>query len=271
MEDAPTVAVSGRNSNVTALRDAASFLTRIPLHRAGNAAPDMSAAVPWFGVVGIILGLVQGGLYVALFEVSTPVVAAAISTAVLALITGAFHHDGLADMADAFGGGWTTEQRLEILKDSRLGTYGVTALVFIILIEVAALSALTGWVAVAATVAAHGTSRTVATLMMIMARPAKESGLGVDYLDGLSRPSVATASLVLGAGTVVLFGLPGLALVAAAYLSGSLVVRLAVAKIGGISGDVLGAVQQVAKIVILVGVVIFADPMTDYSYSVFWD
>ena len=160
---------------MAALRDAAMFLTRIPIHRNNDQAPNMGAAVPWFAAIGLILGLIQGGVYAGLHEISTPTVAAALSAALLAQITGAFHLDGLADMADAFGGGWTQEQRLEILKDSRLGTYGVTALIFVIIIEIAALSALAGWLAVAATVAAHTASRAVASFMMIIAKPAMRS------------------------------------------------------------------------------------------------
>jgi adenosylcobinamide-GDP ribazoletransferase len=161
------------------MRDAASFLTRLPLHRKGAQAPDMGAAVPWFAAVGLVLGLIQGGIYAGLYEISTPAVAAAVSAAVLGQVTGAFHHDGLADMADAFGGGWSPEQRLEIVKDSRLGTYGLTALIFVIIVEIAALSALAGWLAVAATVAAHTLFRAGARLKMIIAQPAPDSGRGV--------------------------------------------------------------------------------------------
>lgn len=244
------------------MRDAASFLTRVPLHRSVGE-PNMSTAVPWFPAVGLVLGLIQGGIYVGLYEVSTPPLAAAISAAVLGLLTGAFHHDGLADMADAFGGGWTPEQRLEILKDSRLGTYGVTALIFVIVVEIAALSALQGWVALTAAVAAHTVSRAVASFMMIIAKPARDSGLGVDYLNGLSRPAVIGSSMLVAAGAVVLLGVAAVPLVVAAYGSGVLIVRLGTSKIGGISGDVLGAVQQISKIVTLVVVVIAADVLTD--------
>ncbi len=223
----------------------------------------MGAAVPWFAAVGLVLGLVQGGIYAGLYEISTPTVAAAVSAAALGQVTGAFHHDGLADMADAFGGGWTPEQRLEILKDSRLGTYGVTALIFVIVVEIAALSALAGWLAVAATVAAHTVSRAVASFMMIIAKPARDSGLGVDYLDGLSRPAVIGASLLVAAGAVALFGVVALPLIFGAYGAGALVVRLAISKIGGISGDVLGAIQQIAKIVTLVIIVIADEVTTD--------
>lgn len=253
---------------MSSFRDAASLLTRVPLHRTSltadaGAAPNMSAAVPWFAAVGLVLGLVQGGVYVGLHEISTPTLAAAISAALLGQITGAFHHDGLADMADAFGGGWDREQRLEILKDSRLGTYGVTALIFVIIVEIAALSALSGWLAVAAAAAAHTVSRAVSSFMMIIAKPAQDSGLGADYLNGLSRPAVIGVSLVVAAAAVVVFGVIALPLIFGAYGAGALVVRLAISKIGGISGDILGAIQQVAKITTLVIIVIAADVTTD--------
>lgn len=216
----------------------------------------MSGAVPWFPAVGLCLGLLQGLLYVGLFEITTPVLAAVLSSAVIAQITGAFHHDGLADMADAFGGGWSREQRIQILSDSRLGTYGVTALIFVVIAEVAAVSALSGWVAVAGVIVAHTVSRTVASLTMIRAEPALESGLGVDYIQGLSAAAVSRSAIAVAAGTFVLFGLGALPVLFAAYGVAALIVGLAVSKIGGISGDVLGAIQQVSKIAVLVVVVI---------------
>jgi len=240
---------------VSSMRDAASFLTRVPLHR-GDGVPNMSRAVPWFAAVGAMLGAIQGGIYLGLHELATPALAAAVATALVAMITGAFHHDGLADMADAFGGGWTKEQRLEILKDSRLGTYGVTALVFVILIEVTALASLSGWTAIAATTVSHAVSRACAALVMTVARPAQNSGLGVDYLQGLNRTAVRVAAALSLLLTAALFGIGAVAITAAAVATAAAVVRLSYAKIDGISGDVLGAVQQLAKLACLTTIVI---------------
>jgi adenosylcobinamide-GDP ribazoletransferase len=101
--------------------------------------------------------------------------------------------------------------------------------------------------------------------MMIVSKPAGNSGLGVDYLDGLPRRRVIVASLltVIAAGAV--FGLAAVPIVLAACGAGALVVQLANAKIGGISGDVLGAVQQIAKITTLVGVVIADQTIDDFT------
>lgn len=247
------------------LRAAATFLTRIPLHPRNETTeqPDtetnvMARAVPWFPVVGAAIGALQAGVYLGALELVTPLVAAIVSMIVAALVTGAFHHDGLADMADAFGGGWTVEQRMEILKDSRLGTYGVTALALVLALEAASVSALSGGPAAAVIVTAHTLSRAAAIGTMLVARPAGSSGLGVDYLRGLSRPAVGVAVLASVALAIGLYGRWAAVVIVAAVVGATAVVLLARAKIGGITGDVLGAVQQIAKAAILVASVAVA-------------
>ena len=121
---------------------AVQFLTRIPIRL--RAAPNLAACVPWFPVVGGAIGALIGALVAGLMEVVPSTVAAAIGIVVGVLITGAFHEDGLADTADAFGGGWTVERRLEILKDSRHGTYGVAAISSSIVLRIVALGAVAG-------------------------------------------------------------------------------------------------------------------------------
>lgn len=233
------------------LLTAATFLTRIPLDRRPNAADEapgmnMAAAVPWFPVVGALVGSAQAAVYWFGFEFLTPMMGAVLAVATAALITGAFHHDGLADMADAFGGGWTVERRLEILKDSRLGTYGVTALALILVLEVVAISALEPLDATASIVAAHGISRGAAVALMRLGRPARGDGLGADYLADLSKTQVAVGvAFAVGIGAATIGGWTAPA-VAAAGVTAAAVNQLAVRKIGGFTGDVLGAVQQLA-------------------------
>lgn len=211
----------------------------------------MSAAVPWFAIVGLVLGTLQAAVYLGLVELLPPLPASAVSVAVLCLVTGAFHHDGLADMADAFGGGWTVEQRLEILKDSRLGTYGVTALALVLIVEVSAISSLGGWNAAAAIISAHTLSRAMSTIAMITSAPAQDSGLGADYLRGLNSTAVLlSAAFALGI-VAIGFRVWALAIFVGAGIVTLIVVRLANSKIGGISGDVLGGIQQLTKIATL--------------------
>jgi adenosylcobinamide-GDP ribazoletransferase len=232
------------------LRIALSFLTRVPFHVEG--VTDVSGATPWFPVVGVLVGGAGAAVFAGASELVPPGVAAALALVTTALITGAFHHDGLADIADAFGGGWTVEQRMVILKDSRHGTYGVVSLVLSGLVMWSALGSLnTAW-GVAAIVAAHTLARTAVLGVLLLARSAGSKGLGTDYAAGLPRRATwvgLIAGAVLGSA---LLGAWGLVAIAAAVLSTVAVVALAYRKIGGFSGDVLGAVEQVAECAVLV-------------------
>lgn len=241
-------------------RFAVGFLTRIPV---GATSGSPAAAVPWFPVIGAAIGLVQGLALVGAATVSSALLAAVLAVALSTLITGAFHLDGIADMADAFGGGWNRDQRLTILKDSRLGTYGTATVVLVLLIEVAALAELAEtdggrwWRPVAVTVAAHAWSRALAVATMAAA-PSAGNGMGADYAADLSPVSVVSALGVgaLALGSVAVAGPRSRTIAAVAALVGAIaaamaVIRLAVVKIGGATGDVLGAVQQVTALTVL--------------------
>ena len=109
------------------LKVATAFLTRIPVSH--GPVLSMGGVSSWFPIVGAVVGLIASGVWVVGNTVLAPLSASALTIAVIVLITGAFHHDGLADSMDGLVGGWNPEQRREILKDSRHGTYGVMALV----------------------------------------------------------------------------------------------------------------------------------------------
>ncbi|MGI9594633.1 MAG: adenosylcobinamide-GDP ribazoletransferase [Acidimicrobiales bacterium] len=220
---------------------------------AGGGGSVMGAAAPWFPVVGLFIGAAQGAILVGGNQILPPMPAAVIAVAAAALITGAFHHDGLADIADAFGGGWDVEQRMAILKDSRLGTYGTSALILAFATEIAVLASLDPWQGFRAVIAAHCLSRAIAVGVMFRA-PLAGDGLGASYAADLTP---------LGAGAASLFGLVVLAIAAGGFLASLAtlllavaaavaVVALAVRKIGGVTGDVLGAVQQMSSLAILV-------------------
>lgn len=222
------------------------FLTRVPIRLRRE--PSLSDTVAWFPLAGALIGAAVGGAAGGLWHVVPPLVAGAVGVAVGLLVTGAFHEDGLGDVADAFGGGWTLERRLEIMKDSRHGTYGVAAICTSIAVRVVALGSLPGpWAMFTGAVAAHTMGRVAAVVMAGTMPLATHSGLGADYGRGTSRPRalVGTAmGLVLTAAAVGWWAAPlaGAALVAVAGTG-----LLARRKIGGISGDVLGATEQVAE------------------------
>lgn len=236
---------------VSDLRTAIGFLTRIPIGT-GSKPVSMGSAAPWFPLVGVLIGLVQGAVLLAVAQVLPPLPSAVVAVAAGALITGAFHHDGLADMADAFGGGWTVEQRMVILKDSRLGTYGTSALILSFATEIAVLASLSAPRGFAALVAAHGLSRAIAVAVMHRA-PLAGDGMGAAYAAELGTSGAAVAVLFGVIVAAVAFAGTWLAIpaVVLAALSAVAVVILAVRKIGGVTGDVLGAVQQVAALSVL--------------------
>ena len=231
---------------VVSMLAAAQFLTRVPIRLRRE--PALANAVPWFPLVGAFVGAAVGGTAAVLWHLVPPLVAAAVAVTLGLLITGAFHEDGLADIADAFGGGWTIERRLEILKDPRHGSYGVAAMCTSIVVRIVALGTMPGPLAMfVAAVVAHTMGRTAAVGLMGSARIASPRGLGADYARGLSpwRCVAGVASgLALGAIVCGWWVAP----VASAGLVGAAAVGvLAYRKIDGISGDVLGACEQVVE------------------------
>ena len=240
-------------SPLASLWVAVGFLTRIPVgdpSRGGTREVTVGSAVPWFPVVGALIGVIQGGVWWALAEQSSPLVAAAVSTTVAVLVTGAFHHDGLADMADAFGGGWDVDQRMEILKDSRLGTYGTSALILALLLEVSALSTFEPRTGALALLAMHILGRALSIMTMLLA-PAAGDGLGAAYMSDLPRSATVVVALIATVGAGVALGSQAWA-IAPAVIAAACVVTLAIRKIGGVVGDVLGAISVVSGVTMLV-------------------
>jgi adenosylcobinamide-GDP ribazoletransferase len=240
-----------------------SFLTRIPVRLREE--PSMTAAVPWFPVVGAGIGVIVGGVAAGLAELVPMSVAAAVAVLVGVLVTGAFHEDGLADVADAFAGGWTVEQRLRILKDPLHGSYGVAALCGSIVLRIVALAALGPAAAFAGAVAAHTLGRGAAVGLMATVKVATTDGLGADYARSLPRRSAAIGVLGAVVITTVATGWWAGPLAIAAVLAAATVGWLAVRKIGGVTGDVLGATEQVAECLVLVTVTALAS-----RHALYW-
>jgi adenosylcobinamide-GDP ribazoletransferase len=236
---------------LTGLLGAIQFLTRVPV-RTTTAVPH-ERTLPWFPVVGALIGLIVGGIAVGLAEWLPLGVAAAVAVAAGLLITGAFHEDGLADIADAFGGGWTREQRFEILKDSRHGTYGVAALCGSIVIRaVSAGSIVAQPTLFAAFVAAHLLGRTAAIGALLIGHPATESGLGASAAGAGTRAAIAISSLFAIGAIVLLTGWWAAPLVLVSVAGAIAVLWLSNRKIGGLTGDTLGAIEQVVECLVLV-------------------
>jgi adenosylcobinamide-GDP ribazoletransferase len=225
------------------------LLTRLPVpdHRPAGA----EAAWAW-PLVGLILGVLAAALAAALLALGLPPGPAAAATLVgLALLTGAIHEDGLADTADGLLGGRTPERRLEIMKDSRIGSFGALALMLVTLAAWSALSALMAQGAeTAALIVACAMSRAPMAAIMAALPPARTSGLST----ATGRPSSRIAALsVLVAAFIALVLLAGAAfapLLAVALLSAVLALT-ARRLIGGQTGDILGCAQQLCFAAIL--------------------
>jgi adenosylcobinamide-GDP ribazoletransferase len=236
---------------VKGLRGAAAFLTRLPVGGGADEEPaDIARSLPWFPVVGAILGAGVAGVYAGALQLLPTFAAAGVAVVASVALTGAFHEDGLADTADALGA-WEPAEARRILKDPTHGTYGVSALVLVLVLRVAAISALGGWSALAVLPAAQALGRSSALGVLGYAPAATEEGLGASYAAHVTRRrvlGVAGVGLALALGALGVWALPA-ALMAAA---GALVVaRVAVARFAGLTGDVLGAAEQVSETVVL--------------------
>jgi len=229
-------------------------LTRLPVRPPAPPPPGtLGRALRLAPLAGAAIGLiVAAGFWLAWTLGLPPLAAGLLAVGLGIVVTGAFHEDGLADTADGFGGGVGTAHKLEIMRDSRLGSYGALALVLSVGLRAAALDALAGpGAALAALVAAHALSRAVFPLLLSALPPARGDGLGA----GAGQPPADAVVLALalgGALALVALGIgPGLVALLVAALAGLAVAALARAQIGGHTGDVLGAAQQTLEAAVL--------------------
>jgi len=224
---------------------AVSLLTRVPVRSGG----DLARAAGWLPTVGALIGFAVAGVYAGLLHAVPPAAAAIVAIAAGVVLTGALHEDGLADVADAFGARADRARTLEILKDPRHGTYGVLALILSVGARAAALAAMSASSALVALPAAHALARGAAAAQLGLLPPATDEGLGARYASTPRRALLATMSaLAIGSLTIGAWTVPAALLAAAAA---ALMGAMAVGKIGGVTGDVLGASEQLAETAIL--------------------
>jgi len=235
------------------------FMTILPVRRSDTLDADwLTRASKYFSLVGIAVGVAAALVFAIASRYWGGFVPAVFAVAASAMLTGALHEDGLADTADGFGGGRSREARLAIMKDSRIGTYGTLALVFAVTLRIAALALMTPSFAWAALIAAHAGARGAATWAMTALPYAGDPAASrITYSETApDRPAAMTALLITMAALLPallkapsgLFG--GLILGVVGTLA---VVASARRLIGGYTGDVLGAVEQIAEIGLLLG------------------
>lgn len=230
---------------------AASLLTRLPVSLDPAMATQRSQASIWaYPVVGLIVGVLGGLVYAALLWLGAVAgVAAAAAIGAQALATGFLHEDGLADTADGLGGGRDREARLAIMRDSRIGAFGAGALILGLLARWSAVSVLSAGEAILILAAVGAASRGCVAVAMYALPPARKDGLAA--LVGRPEAQTALAAAAIGGSVLLLFGGAGLAALLAAVIAASILGRIALRRIGGQTGDILGAIQQCAEIAAL--------------------
>lgn len=228
------------------------FLTRVPLDITSQGRPALARAAPLFPVVGGLVGLLGAGAYwVAWWLGLAGFLSALIAVAVMVLATGALHEDGLADVADGLGGGHTRAQKLDIMRDSTLGAYGALALMLALLARVGALANLGLPESVAPAILGAAIVSRAAIVPAMLLPPARSDGRAVEA--GMPARSAVFLALAIGlaAALALLPPVTALSATASALVATWLLAAIAIRQLGGITGDVLGAVQQVAEIAFL--------------------
>lgn len=227
------------------------FLTRLPVPPLrGFEAAWITRSAKYFPLVGQIVGAASAGVLLLAGLVWQGAAPALLAVAAGILVTGAFHEDGLADTVDGLGGGRDAAHCLAIMKDSRIGTYGALALVLAVGLKVAALAPLDAGTAALLLVAGHGGGRAAAVLVMRALPYAGDPSVSKikPVPDGVTTREVAFA-LLTGAWPLVLLPMP---LAAAGVAGGALlaggIALAARRRVGGYTGDVLGAAEQLFEI-----------------------
>jgi adenosylcobinamide-GDP ribazoletransferase len=233
------------------------FFTRLPIPRwVGFEQAWLHHASRYFPLVGVVVASVAAAVYLAAGAIWPLPVAALLSTAAGIYLTGAFHEDGFADTCDGFGGGLTPDRVMEIMKDSRIGTYGAVGAGLLLALKVTLLAMLAPAAAVAALFIAHPLSRLAASSLIWKldyaraegkAKPLAQEMSGAEFAIG----AACAAIPLIAAGALGYFPWPqlGLCVAAAAVVAVWLGAKF-VKRIGGYTGDCLGAVQQVSEVTI---------------------
>jgi len=248
----------------TVVATAFTFLTRLPLSRFASGDPEvMARATLFFPVVGLVIGSIVGLVFIGA-EALMPLPLAVLATLVVGiLLTGGFHEDGLADVADSTGA-FGREAKLEIMRDSRIGTYGALALILLIVARLLLLSEL-GWsswgVVLGALIAAHALARWSSVALMAWLPYARAEAANKTIAQGVTASGAVIAS-GFALGSVLIAALMGgpllLVSVPVAMVAALLAGWWFKNSFGGITGDCLGAINVVVEIAVLSSVVILS-------------
>ena len=239
------------------LQVALSFFTRIPMHIPDFKEADLNHAARYFPLVGILGGVVAAVVYTFAAAILPLEIAIIASMTATIWLTGAFHEDGLADAADGLGGGWEKEQALTIMQDSRLGSYGAIALFLMLMAKFEVLSHTYPALLTSVMIASHALSRFAAVLVIYTQRYVRTEGKSKPLATQLNSKELAFAAF---------FGLAPLILLMPKLLIALLPVIVVwywfsyklKKRLGGYTGDCLGAMQQLCELAFYLGVLLWS-------------
>jgi adenosylcobinamide-GDP ribazoletransferase len=227
------------------------FLTRLPTPRYSHDALTLARASKFFPLVGLVLTIPAYAVYLLLSGHAATPVRCVLVLCLLIFMTGGLHEDGLADVADGFGGGWTRDRALEIMRDSRIGTYGALALILSVMVRFVLLTSLNPerfWPYLASAQILCRWSTLPLSFLLPAARRAE--GKGASIAQKVSRPSFVFGTILMVVLCVPLlkldFWAPLLSSIVVVFLSASYYRH----RIGGLTGDCFGATNQLVEIAI---------------------
>lgn len=248
---------------VRACAAAFTFLTRVPMYRVvPHDADDLAGAAAYFPLVGLVVGAVGSLVYAIGVSVWTVPLAIVLCVAATVLMTGAFHEDALADAFDGFGGGWDAAQVLTIMKDSRVGSYALIGVLLVVLAKVAALWSIadaasvsgTVWAVCQALIAAHVVGRWSSVVLLYWqpyvrpVDPAARTSAGRAATYGVTRGQLLGATALMAVVLAVALRMRAVPVFASAIVVTWCAGRYFHRRIGGVTGDALGAANQIVEL-----------------------
>jgi len=241
---------------VTGLVQAVRYLTIVPIRRpfapdgALPAPMDLGRSAVWFPIIGLGLGLCLAAIQSIAARLFPPLLVGLITVATWKVLTGGLHLDGLADCLDGLAGR-DAEHRLAIMRDSRIGVFAALGLIVVLLADVAALAETEEGRRWQAVIIAPTIGRAMPAMLARLFPPARPDGHGALFAKGVSRGGAALAVVLAALVAVIARGWAGLLAALAGALAALLAGALLTRRLGGITGDVLGAAVEIAETVVL--------------------
>lgn len=233
------------------------FLTILPLpRRLEKATEDFGKCLPYFPVIGLIVGAILFGLYYGLSLILPPPIVSALLIVALVIITGAHHLDGLMDSFDGIVIGKSKERRLEIMTDSRVGSFGIIAAILLLLLKYTSFISLPPVMMMPALLLMPTISRWLMVSALFNFPYAKSFGMGLAFKQGSTWQRFTIATLIAIIASMLLLSWQGIVILAALWLIIFGIASYFSSRLGGLTGDVYGAINELSEVLVLIFIVI---------------